>query len=874
MTRNDFALINALYASEMNKSRGGKPLLDEAKWRKILTKEEISSLNKAYTKFSLAEPMLVLESNSRSSRQDLWEQFLFEEDKSAEDKSSADQKNKGEKKSGFLGKAWEKVKKGTKAVLGAGGLTKKKSMSSMFNKADRAAEYEELVSGPASEVIKILNDETFQKSKEYPNMKSNEEFQKLTLDAFGKVDQYIQSQKDEALKAVLLKSVRKWVSWVLDEKLGDYFKHFEESAARLEDLIVEAEENKDEKTGDKPAEKKDRKYKLSSEKGESETLKGLKSNIAPAVAAALGTAGAVLAGAIFSSKPELGEPESIETITQGDPKEVEELVDKTFGDIKITDWTAQGSVEQAAQQMFGKKLETSQDFVDFFKTIDPSGGGDASAGARAFYKAADIADQNGKTLNTDYVLDRLSKMDPKKAFNMPGVGPMERMGGRAGIPKLIKNFAVKTLTKKKIVNAIKTVVTAGGAVTSLGAGAATAVGVGLAAAATGLLSAIGLKLLRNKSLKKSRAAWLDALDVGIKQEEEKKATEGGEGSNAPPPQAVDVDPGTGKVTIDPNKINKPEGGGGGDDKQPPGPDGKPTEPGGDEDEEDAEDEEMEGPKCTPEELKKKLDDAAKNTKYNDEAKVRIVGRVLKALQGATAESVDELTKLIKSKNPKMKDATAAMFAKAVEDCFVDMEDEEEGGGDEGTKPGEPPAPEEKPGEEEPEKKVEKLGSAEIKDITNDVWEDYRDYKGSVYAKTSAYDKMSSLTRDDISKLVNLLNDKGKLQHGGDYNELDREKQKGEFLQLDDKDADADFKKRVPPGYKGIFKTWRRSEPDMMDDVESLLSNNDLPLYLLANRRALREALKLIYKHAGILNEKKRRSGAVLIERWQKLAGVV
>ena len=131
-------------------------------------------------------------------------------------------------------------------------------------------------------------------------------------------------------------------------------------------------------------------------------------------------------------------------------------------------------------------------------------------------------------------------------------------------------------------------------------------------------------------------------------------------------------------------------------------------------------------------------------------------------------------------------------------------------------------------------------------------------------------------------LFRSLNDKGKLQYiEGDYNTGDNS---GEMVDIsktkdehtgEDRSDDDQFIGSIPPAYKGIIKTWKQRQPEVSNGIDDIIGDKLLPLYLLANRRALLETLKLIYKHAALLNEKTSRNNSTLvIEKWQRLAGLL
>lgn len=856
LDKNIHHLLSELYVLDAGAKKTSN-IFSRKDLKNVLTLKEIQALNEAYHKFVFAESTVLLES-SNSDRLRLWEKFLVLEDEAA----SKDEKKGG----GFLSRAFKKVKDAGKAILGIG--TKTRSLSQFGGKAgEQRKEFEELLTSSVGEVLKSMN-AAVGNFKEYPNMKSNEEFQKMTTAALAKADELISQAQDETIKASMYEAVKKWISYVLDQKLGDYYKHFEEAAIALGELIKEAEgEGKEDST--------EKKSSLGTKSGQSRTLKGLKSNVFPAVLGAVGAVSGIAAG-ILKAHPDLLGQETIEVVSQGDPAEVEKLVTQKLGPLKITDWTAQGSADQVYQHMFGKKPQSSEDYVNLFKALDPSGKGDAGAGAKNLYDMVGIRQggENGAPLNSDYVLKRLSSMDPKKAFNMPGVGPMERWGGRAGIPKMVSGLVTTTLTTTKVAGAMKTALAAAG----MSAAGATALGATAGLAAGGILSAIAVKLLRNKSLKNSRAAWLDSLidKVGEPQAQAQTAAE----KDPPPvqidPQKIEIDPGGGTVNPAPALTSSPEGGGegggggegtpgGNEDGGAPGeaPSGTPDGGEGGGGEEDEGEEDM---TCTPEEMQEKLTAVLSQIKFKGDSGQKIVKKILKDIEGMQFNSLAELETAINAKRTKkLKPATAQAFANALAPCFGFGEEDDEGDAEEETETtGAEPGAEQST---ETGKPVNKLGGSDLKNIIDDIMKDMDRYLDRDDAT------MRPVSRDQLASLVKYLNDKGKLQYAeGDYNTGN---DNGEMIDISTiKGGDDKFVGSIPPAYKGIIKTWKQSQPEISNEIDSIIGDKVLPLYLLANRRALVETLRLIYKHARLLHERKLNSSAVLTERWQRLAGIL
>ena len=269
--------------------------------------------------------------------------------------------------------------------------------------------------------------------------------------------------------------------------------------------------------------------------------------------------------------------------------------------------------------------------------------------------------------------------------------------------------------------------------------------------------------------------------------------------------------------------------------------------------------------CSSSELDTKILAALNKTKYNPSTYDRVKKRVLDSVKGAPSVKnldLDALKRMIKDKNPKMRSGTIELFAKAVQPCFMSVDEEE------------------KSETEKSEKKVEKLSNFEVKEIIDNVMKDMEAYTAA--GKGTDF-KMISVDQDTIKKLVKLLNDKGKLDYS-QYND-DAEIIKKDVESIKKSKAainnnsekivvDDDFINSVPN--RNIIRNWV-NEPELAGALHDLLGDNKkLPLYLLANRRALAEAIGLIHKHARrLLIEKKRNAESKLLtERWQKLAGLI
>lgn len=797
LDRKTHTLINTLYESR-TPQKISRVLLDPKKWRKVLSLREIRGLNEAYAKFSFAEPMIILESGGKSlDRAKLWEQFLSLEDEliheaPADDRlAAAAGEEQGEKKKGFLSRAWDTVKKAAKAPLKLVAGTRSLSRMGKAGKA-RESEFEAMkdAKNEIADLIRAMNGNV-DNFEEYPNNKSDKEFQEQTIRTLLLADKMIEDEKDPAVRAAMIDAAKKWISYVLDQKLGDFYKHFKEVSVTLGNHLHEEDEANKKKSA------------LSTRSGESETLKGLKSNLAPMILGALGAAGFAAAG-ILKAHPDLLGSDSVEVISQGSPSQVEELVTQKLGDLKVTDWSAKGSASQVYEHMFGKKPTSSEDFMKLFKTFDPDGA-DPSKGAKNFFDAVGISNKGSQ--NSEYVLDRLTKMNPDKAFDMPGVGQMERMGGRAGVGKIVTGLIVRQL-KKKAVSGIMTKVMTGAGISTVGAAAT---GAALAVGAGGILSALAVKALRIKGMKDSRAAFLDNLidSVGSKVRDLE--------AEAPTKIETNIDIDSGKVDVKPS--TEEEGGGNADD----------------------EDEEAEEKKCSDEEIRAKLTNVLKFVKFK-KGGAAAVEKMMRSLSSNTPSSLEDLkTILNKNRVKPLKDATITKFAAAIADCFdfdgEDEEVEETGGSDQSTN----------------------TVVNKIVDLVSDDLSKYRTEKEAQSGEGKDNLKLNTqISQDEIRKLVTLLRDNNKLNNSFKNDVV---------TSVDSITDDETFIKGINASAIEKYKS--------NDSLKSIdFEKQKLPLYLLANRGALLEVLRLINKHAKLLSESNRPSGKVIFERWQKMAGIL
>lgn len=529
-----YLLVGTLYES----NRGAIPhrnLISPRKWKDHLTKEEITTINEAWSRFTYAESLLN-ENMLSGSRIERWENFLMVED---------DNSGEGPKKTGIWGKIKSGIGKGLKwisrKVAGKRSLEKGGSLFGLGAKSRaQRAEWAKLEQDQ-KELIDILKAAT---SKDYPNNEDVEEFKSETAKSLNDAEAFIKTHEDPGVRAEMYKALKKWVTYLLDQKIGDHYKHFMENmslAGAL--LLLEAEEEA-----------------LGTKKGSSESIKGLESTLLPTILKILGGAGLAVTAGILAAYPEILNPTSVKAITTEDTSTIQKAIDAKLPPVVVKERFLNDIVPEYFNGLKAQGVELAgdpgnnpKDLVLFFKEI---GSGDEAKGAAAFFKKVNIANPGGSA-NSNYFLERLmgGKSIDDAAF-MPGardlessfdyeygtVGAnlgaakgsfMERMGGAAGVPVSISGIIAKQLVNK----AIKSVVTkmvAGGVLGA--AGAATAAAVAGAVGVGGLLSGFAISRLREKSKKDSRAAFLNDLYDQIDQFEKK------EEEAVPPPEPVPPEP--------------------------------------------------------------------------------------------------------------------------------------------------------------------------------------------------------------------------------------------------------------------------------------------------------------------------------------------
>lgn len=530
-----YLLVGTLYESDRGKIPH-RNLISPRKWKDHLTKEEITTINEAWSRFTYAESLLN-ENMSAGSRIERWENFLMVED---------DKSGEGPKKTGIWGKIKSGIGKGLKwisrKVAGKRSLEKGGSLFGLGAKSKaQRAEWAKLEQDQ-KELIDILKAAT---SKDYPNNEDVEEFKSETAKSLSDAEAFIKTHEDPGVRAEMYKALKKWVTYLLDQKIGDHYKHFMENmslAGAL--LLLEAEEEA-----------------LGTKKGSSESIKGLESTLLPTILKILGGAGLAVTAGILAAYPEILNPTSVKAITTEDTSTIQKAIDAKLPPVVVKERFLNDIVPEYFNGLKAQGVELAgdpgnnpKDLVLFFKEI---GSGDEAKGAAEFFKKVNIANPGGSA-NSNYFLERLmgGKNIDDAAF-MPGardlessfdyeygtvganVGAakgsfMERMGGAAGVPVSISGIIAKQLVNK----AIKSVVTkmvAGGVLGA--AGAATAAAVAGAVGVGGLLSGFAISRLREKSKKDSRAAFLNDLYDQIDQFEKK------EEEAAPlPPEPVPPEP--------------------------------------------------------------------------------------------------------------------------------------------------------------------------------------------------------------------------------------------------------------------------------------------------------------------------------------------
>ena len=895
-----YFVLNRLHESSAMEKRISVEFVSPSEWRGVLTPARANRLNEAFSRFLVLESLMSESYDpTRNERYAAWREFLKLEVKNnpnahglLED-AAAKPSFKERVKSGF-GKAAKFVGDILKAPSRAIAGTRSISRMGKVGK-QREEEFKEL---SEKDLIKNLNAAV---SKDFPNNRKLEDFQADVVKVTSTADDYMKGLgEDKEALAGAYEIFNKWLSYQLDQKMGDHYKHFMENFNYKLPMLLEAEEKPEEK----PEEKKGDEKKgggLAGKKGESESLKGLKSNVLPAVLGVLGTIGGFAASYILSANPDLFNPEMVKAIESENVEMIQKQIEAapSVGDVNISAISARESIAQYATGLKGPEPKSAKDFLSIFSA---KGNGDPYAGAKSLFGEIDI--KNPGASNSDYVVKRLTQgMDPKKAFFSTGAhnNELERFGGMANRVKKISGAslaraAARQLIMKPVKTKVITMVAGAGAKTGLASAAA---GLGSAAVA-GILSALAVKALRVKGLKSSRAQVLNDLyrEIGTYTEPEAAPVqpstpptttptpgggEGGGGGGEPP--TTTPTPGGG------------EGGGGGS-GEPPTTDPSTPAPTTGTEEEIGDEDEM---KCSPDVIKAKVLEFLKSRKGIKADKHQAVADKIAAamstpdFQPKTVEDIEASIKGI-SGLKKLKAATVSGLANSVKDCFFeggeeDIEDEEEGG-----TPGPAPAP--GPGTEEtpaePEKEVKKIDAGLQQTIASLAFADQGSYfspetkfrgdreLNQTFLTNARREKASNesdaveagnyrrtyqekIGKKDFEKLVRLLSDMGKL----DDNEIN----------FDDDEVRMDLATTPNKNFRDTLPSQYMARARKLSNdprVQDLLRGNDLPLMLLAKRRALAEAIALILRRsAQVLTEQRRlRSDKIVLERWQRMAGLL
>ena len=843
MTLSSHLLASNLYESfGKNSSTSRAKLIDREKWNLSIPLSDINRINEAYRKFIFSESLLLISEQKRTvPRARLFEQFLQLEDLQSSLNSKTTKRP--------LLELWDDIKKGAKKALRwAKGETRTTTRGGSFlgmGGTSKAQERQfERLKAEQGNLMSIVEKETTGINSDYPNNESYSEFVESTLKALQAASDYIEKNgKTPDERAAMLKALKQWVSYLMDQKVSDKYKRVtgakegekvtdkkdalkknkgsggskdqpipvlnsaNEIFARYEDLIFEAEEKDEDSLGTK--------------KDQSEEWKSMKSTFIEKLLDFLGTVGIVTGavtglGALIAAYWE----EIAGWLFKGPPTEEEfKRVIKTTEDVEVHG----GYIHDEAGEMFGFNPDSTsrEDFADILKKKY----GSLDKGVTEFMKDAKLDPTvAGEKDNRAFLMKVLTDKEHagKSVKDIMFIGKtasgatswLQSMGG--GKTWTATQIVWKLVTVKRLREGAIAFMPA--AITGLAA-----VGIQTAAAlvVTGILSKLGarwVKRSREDALKSSRIQYLNDLFDDIEAME--KGEDAGPTPEPPPvpPQPVPL---------------------------PPPPEPEPEEE-----------------NCSPEEMKKKLLDALKKTKYKSDMHEKIADGIVTALKDKEIKNIDDIVNAIKTKYRKMKPATEKMLADAIADCF----------GLSGTG-------EEEPEEEEDkaeEKEVKNISGGEVASMVDNVMKDLNMYKEKIDGKYR-----TDISRDKIEDLIKYLNSKGKLSFDN-YNSddstitgiMDKVKGPPNGAPKSPEQKDDMFMKNIPPAYKSIPDQWVRKQGDISADVSKILGGNSLPMNMLALRRALVEAItKSILKHARILQENKQRD-KLIVERWNKLAGII
>lgn len=220
-----------------------------------LTPQEARRINEAYANFCVVAPLLTETRSSVSPFQRIrsFEEFLIAESddflgtgrplielwdgiKKAASKAAGFTKKVASKAIGAVGKGLDKTvgragKAVSKAVAGKSRLERGGSLFGLGKKSRlQKAEYDKMLTdeGVVGDTIWAIKD---QLSKDWPNNDKAEDFQKETLAALKAVQDL--AAKNTEQSSTILNTYNKWLTYVLDQQLSDHYTHFMESRRHI-----------------------------------------------------------------------------------------------------------------------------------------------------------------------------------------------------------------------------------------------------------------------------------------------------------------------------------------------------------------------------------------------------------------------------------------------------------------------------------------------------------------------------------------------------------------------------------------------------------------------------------------------------------------
>jgi len=331
----------------------------------------------------------------------------------------------------------------SRAVAGKRRLTKGGSIGGLGKKSKmQKGEYERLQSdeGVEGETIRAIKAKL---GADYPNQKNAEEFKKQTVDAAAAVDELAKEYSEDA--PLIYKTWNKWLSYMLDQEMGDHYLHFMESKQMLRHRILteagfmdklkslgksavekvksKGEELKKKYVGD-DEDLSDSEAGLAVKKGGAESIKAMKSEVLPNILTALGkalvSAGAGTLVGVFRGTQgvkviqTLAAPENhetvVEAIDEGDPAPIEDILEKTALPPVTVESRYVGDAIKELGTATGTDLKSPEDFKKFMD--DYPGGpeklfrdlGVDNAKANAGKVMADL--DSGKSVETAFGIGR------------------------------------------------------------------------------------------------------------------------------------------------------------------------------------------------------------------------------------------------------------------------------------------------------------------------------------------------------------------------------------------------------------------------------------------------------------------------------------